>query len=161
MTAELVFNVLMGIGIVLYLLNALKLPTTDNTNDVLGASGFPVILACLALIVLTIITVKVIKERHKVRIPMFELHKASGRILFLNVLLLGGYIALLDILGFALATAAYLFLCANSIGFKKLGVLTVFSVLTSALLTFLFGTIFYVPLPRGIEFLRELSYLVY
>jgi putative tricarboxylic transport membrane protein len=78
-----------------------------------------------------------------------------------NVILLAAYIALLNVLGFALSTALYLFVAAASIGYRKWGLLTLFSIVASAMLVGIFGTVFYVPLPRGIEFFRELSYFIY
>ena len=53
MTAEIVFNLLLGLGIILYLLKAQQLPQSDNTNDVLGAGGFPVILGILVAVATT------------------------------------------------------------------------------------------------------------
>ena len=161
MAIEIVFNLIVGIGIAFYLFKAMQLPPTDNPTDVLGAGGFPIIIGILGLIALILITLKVIKERHPVHIPMFDLKLPEGRMLVVNVIILATYVALLDVLGFAVSTALYLFIAAGSIGYRKWGLLTVFSLVTSTVLVVVFGTVFYVPLPRGIEFLRELSYLVY
>ena len=81
--------------------------------------------------------------------------------LLTNVFLLGGYVGVLDFLGFAVSTALYLFAAAASIGYRKWLLLTVFSTATAAVMTGVFGALFFVPLPRGVEFFRELSYLVY
>lgn len=161
MAIELIFNIIVGLCIVFYLFKATQLPPTDNPIDILGAGGFPIVIGILGLIVLTLITIKVVKEKHHIHIPMFDMRLPEGRMLVLNVIILAAYVALLDILGFAISTALYLFVAAASIGYRKWGLLTVFAVVTSAVLVVVFGTVFYVPLPRGIEFLRELSYLVY
>ena len=161
MTAEIVFNLLLGLGIILYLLKAQQLPQSDNANDVLGAGGFPVILGILGLLVLVLITIRVVKEKNKISIPMFDLHTLEGRMLLTNVFLLGGYVGVLDFLGFAVSMALYLFAAAASIGYRKWLQLSVFSTATAAVMTFVFGALFFVPLPRGVEFFRELSYLVY
>jgi hypothetical protein len=161
MAIEIVFNLIVGLGIAFYLFKATQLPPTDNPTDVLGAGGFPIIIGILGLIVLILITLKVIKDKRSVHIPMFDLKLPEGRMLVLNVIILAAYVALLDVLGFAVSTALYLFIAAASIGYRKWGLLTVFSLVTSAVLVVVFGTVFYVPLPRGIEFLRELSYLIY
>jgi hypothetical protein len=161
MAIEVVFNIIVGLGIVFYLYEATQLPATDNPSDVFGAGGFPEIVGVLGLIVLVLITVKVIREKQAVHIPLFDLALPEGRMLLLNVILLAAYIGLLDVLGFAVTTALYLFIAAASIGYRKWGLLTVFSLVTSAVLVGVFGTVFFVPLPRGIEFFRELSYLIY
>ena len=161
MAIEIVFNIIVGLGIAFYLFSATQLPATDKPTDILGASGFPIIIGILGLIVLFMITMKLVKDKHSVHIPMFDLKLPEGRMLVLNVFILAAYIALLDVLGFAVSTALYLFIAAASIGYRKWGGLTLFSLVTSALLVVVFGTVFYVPLPRGIEFFRELSYLIY
>lgn len=161
MAIELIFNIIVGLCIAFYLFTATQLPPTDNPIDLLGAGGFPIIIGILGLIVLAMITIKVVKEKRHIHIPMFDLRLPEGRMLILNVILLAAYVALLDVLGFAVSTALYLFVAAASIGYNKWGRLLVFSLLTSTVLVVVFGTVFYVPLPRGVELLRELSYLIY
>jgi len=161
MTIEIVFNIFLALGIVFYLFHALQLPSTDNPADVLGANGFPIIIGILALIVLAMISIKAAKDKHKIHIPMFEWHTVDGRMLIINVFLLAAYVGLLDVLGYAVSTLLYLIACPMSIGYRKWGRLTVFSVATTTVLVASFGILFYVPLPRGVEFFRELSYLIY
>ena len=64
-------------------------------------------------------------------------------------------------LGFAVSTMLYLFIAPASFGYSKWSMLTVFSIAGAVVLVGVFGTVFYVPLPRGIGLFRELSYLVY
>jgi putative tricarboxylic transport membrane protein len=161
MAIEIVFNIIVGLGIVFYLYQAMQLPATENSTDVFGAGGFPEIVGILSLIVLAFITIKVIKEKNPVTIPLFDLKLPEGRMLLANILLLAAYIVLLDILGFAISTALYLFIAPASIGYQKWELLTTFSILGSALLVGIFGALFLVPLPRGIGFFRELSFLIY
>ena len=161
MAIELIFNIIVGLCIAFYLFTATQLPPTDNPIDLLGAGGFPIIIGILGLIVLAMITIKVVKEKHHIHISMFDMRLPEGRMLVLNVIILAAYVALLDILGFTVSTALYLFIAAASIGYRKWGLLAIFSIVTSAILVGVFGTVFYVPLPRGIEFFRELSYLIY
>lgn len=161
MAIEIIFNIIVGLGIVLYLYLATQLPVTDNSADVFGAGGFPEIVGILGLIVLGFITIKTIKEKKAVHIPLFNLALPEGRMLLVNVFLLAGYIVLLNILGFAVSTLLYLFIAPASIGYRKWGLLTAFSIVSAAVLVSIFGTVFYVPLPRGIGVFRELSYLIY
>lgn len=161
MAIELVFNVLLGLCVLLYLAQAIQLPSTDNPADVLGAGGFPIIIGIIALIGLVMITVHTIKEKRKVDIPMLNLRSIDGRMVFINVLVLAAYVGLLDIVGFVLATLIYLIVAPLSMGYRKPAILAIFSILTTVVMVVVFGIVFYVPLPRGIEFFRDLSYMIY
>ncbi len=161
MALELIFNIILGAGIVFFMVESINLPAGENPNDIFGASGFPEILSILALIVLVFITVTVLKEKKKINIPMFDLRSEDGRKLVVSVLLLAGYVALLNFLGFCIATLMYLFSGAVAIGYRKWVTLAIFSVVTTAVLVAVFGSVFYVPLPRGVGILRELSYMIY
>lgn len=161
MAAEIIFNIILGLLIVLYLFFAVQLPTLNDTADVLGANGFPQYIGVLALLVLAIISFTVIRKKQAVEIPLFNPTLPEGRLLLANIFLLAGYIGLLNILGFAVSTLLYLFIAPTTFGYSKWRLLTVFSVVGAILLVSLFGTVFYIPLPRGIGLFRELSYLVY
>ena len=161
MTIEIVFNLLIGLGVLFYLAQAIQLPTTDNPADVLGAGGFPIIIGIIALIGLAMITIHTIKEKRKVDIPMLNLRSIDGRMVFINVLVLAAYVGLLDVIGFVLATLIYLLVAPLSMGYRKPVVLALFSSVTTAIMTVVFGIVFYVPLPRGVDLFRDLSYLIY
>ncbi len=161
MAIEIVFNILIGLGVLFYLAQAIQLPSTDNPADVLGAGGFPIIIGVIALIGLAMITIHTIKEKRKVDIPMLNLRSIDGRMVFINVLLLAAYVGLLDVIGFVLATFAYLLAAPLSMGYRKPLVLAVFAIATTAAMVVIFGIVFYVPLPRGMDLFRDLSYLIY
>ena len=160
-TAELIFNCLMGLGIVFFLFQAFSLPQTDNPTDILGAGGLPIILGALGLVLLALITVRVFRAKTKIAIPMFELGSLDGRAVALNVVLLLAYITALNFAGFVLSTLLYLLTAGWSIGFRKPLQLAIYAIVVTAVLTAVFGVLFMVPLPRGIGQLRELSYLIY
>ena len=161
MAIEIVFNILIGLGVLFYLAQAIQLPSTDNPADVLGAGGFPIIIGIIALIGLAMITIHTIKEKRKVDIPMLNLRSIDGRMVFINVLVLAAYVGLLDVIGFVLSTLIYLVAAPLSMGYRKPVLLAVFSSVTTAVMTVVFGIVFYVPLPRGVELFRDLSYLIY
>lgn len=161
MAAELIFNCLVGLGIVFFLAQAFSLPQSDNPGDVLGAGGFPVILGILGLIVLAVITAQVLRAKTRVKIPMFDLGTVDGRSLALNVVLLLAYVAVVDVIGFVLSTLLYLLAAGWTIGYQKPLRLAVYSAAVTVTLTVVFGLLFVVPLPRGIGLLRELSYTIY
>ncbi len=161
MAIEIVFNILIGLGVLFYLAQAIQLPTTDNPADVLGAGGFPIIIGVIALIGLAMITIHTIKEKRKVDIPMLNLRSIDGRMVFINLLVLGAYIALLDVIGFVLATLIYLVAAPLSMGYRKPVILALFASITTAVMVVVFGIGFYVPLPRGMDLFRDLSYMIY
>ncbi len=161
MAIEIFFNILAGLAIAFYLFKAMQFRDIENGIDVFGAGGFPQIIGFLGLIVLIVITIRTLKEKHQVNIPLFDMTLPGSRILLANILLLAAYIALLNVLGFAVSTILYLFIAPASFGYDKWVLLTVFSLLSASILVGVFGTVFYVPLPRGIGIFRELSYLVY
>ena len=139
----------------------MQLPNIEDTVDILGASGFPQIIGVLALLVLVFISIRTVRENKAVQISMFNLRLPEGRLLLVNICLLASYIVLLSILGFAVSTLLYLFIAPTSFGYNKWRMLTVFAVVGSVVLVSIFGSVFYVPLPRGIGLFRELSYLIY
>jgi putative tricarboxylic transport membrane protein len=161
MAIEVIFNIILGLLIVFYLYEAMQLPNIDDTVDVLGASGFPQIIGVLALLVLLFITINTIRENKAVQISLFNLRLPEGRLLLVNIFFLASYIVLLSILGFAVSTMLYLFIAPTSFGYSKWRLLTFFSVVGALVLVSVFGSVFYVPLPRGIGLFRELSYLIY
>jgi hypothetical protein len=161
MAAELIFNCLVGLGIVFFLVQAFSLPDSDNPGDMLGAGGFPIILGVLGLIVLAVVTIRVIREKTRINVPMFDLRSLDGRSLALNVILLFVYIMVLDVIGFILATLLYLPLAGWSIGYQKPLRLALYTVGVTVVLTGVFGILFLVPLPRGVGLLRELSYMIF
>jgi hypothetical protein len=161
MTIEIIFNILIGLGVLFYLTHAIQLPATDNPADVLGAGGFPIIIGVVALIGLAMITIHTVKEKRKGDIPMLNLRSIDGRMVFINVLLLAAYVGLLDVIGFVLATFAYVLVAPLSMGYRKPLVLAVFASVTTAAMVVIFGIVFYVPLPRGVDLFRDLSYMLY
>ena len=161
MAAELIFNCLVGLGIVFFLVQAFSLPQSDNPGDFLGAGGFPVILGILGLIVLAIVTMRVVREKTRIKVPMFDLGSLDGRSLAVNVVLLFAYIMVLDVIGFILSTLLYLPIAGWSIGYQRPLSLALYTVAVTAVLTGVFGILFLVPLPRGAGPLRELSYMIF
>ena len=74
---------------------------------------------------------------------------------------IAAYMILMIYIGFTLSTLAFVFVNPIVMGYKKYKVLALYSVVLTVALILVFGKIFYVPLPRGIGFLREISYYIY
>lgn len=158
---ELIFNGVVGVLILVYMFFALQFGVSTVQGDVFGAGGFPIVIAVIGLVVLTLITINVKKSKTAVHIPMFDLKSASGRMVALNVLALTAYVFLMDVIGFALSTFLYLVAGASSMGYSKYKALAIYTVIVSVVLVVVFGKVFFIPLPRGIGIFRELSYFIY
>lgn len=144
-----------------YLLMSTNISQKTVTGDVLGAGGFPIIVAVLGLILLAIITFNVIKKKTRIKIPMFHFKSQEGRAVTTNALVLAAYVALLSIIGYLISTPLFVFASAKLMGYKKNLSLLIFTLVLSAVLIVVFGKIFFIPLPRGIGIFRELSYYIY
>jgi len=158
---EMIFNIVMGLFILFYLVLAFFLKKESLTGDALGAGGFPIILGVIGLAALVFITVKISKDKTKIPIPLLNLKSVEGKMLVLNVFILSAYLLLMDIIGFTLSTLLFLFGSARGLGYKKPVALSLFSLLLTGILVITFGRFFFVPLPRGMGIFRELSYFIY
>jgi putative tricarboxylic transport membrane protein len=158
---EMIFNIAMGLFIVLYLVLSLLLNKESLSGDVLGAGGFPIILGIIGLVILAVITAKVAKDKTKIPIPLLNLKSGEGKVLALNITILAAYLLLMDVIGFTLSTLLFIFGSARAMGYKKMVMLSVFSLVLTVVLVLSFGKGFFVPLPRGIGIFRELSYFIY
>ena len=158
---EMAFNLALGIFIAFYMVLSFSLDKTTLKGDIFGAGGFPIVLAVLGFIVLAVIAKNTLNNKVKVDIPMFDLKSVSGKMLLLTIALLTAYLLLMDVAGFFLATLLFTFCSARAIGYKKLPMLLAFSLILSVVIVVLFGNVFYVPLPRGMGIMRELSYFIY
>ncbi len=143
------------------LFQAFSLPPSDNPSDVLGAGGFPITLCVLGLIVLAVITVRLVREKPKIKIPMFDLGSLDGRAVALNVALLFVYMMAMNVIGFILSTFLYLPLAGWFIGYRKPVWLVIYAAAVTIAITAVFGVLFGVPLLRGTGQLREFSYMIY
>jgi putative tricarboxylic transport membrane protein len=158
---EMIFNIVMGLFILFYLVLAFLLKKESLTGDALGAGGFPIILSVIGLALLVFVTAKVVKDKTRIPIPLLSLKSVEGKVLALNIVIFSAYLLLMDIIGFALSTLLFLFGSARGLGYKKTAVLSLFSLLLTVILVATFGKLFFVPLPRGIGIFRELSYFIY
>lgn len=158
---EMIFNSFIGIFIAAYMFMSLALDKKSISGDVFGAGGFPIVLAVLGFIVLALIVKDCLKNKTQVHIPMFDIKSVDGKMLAVNVVVLTGYLMLMDVLGFILSTFIFTFASTRAMGYKKTSSLVLFSVVLTTAIVLVFGKLFFVPLPRGLEIFRELSYFIY
>lgn len=158
---EIIFNILLAALMLVYFFFAAQFNTASINGDIFGAGGYPKILAALGLILIIIISVNVFKRKEKIRIPMLDFKSTDGKAVLLNVTMLSGYLILMNYIGFLFSTPLYLLGSTRFMGYKKIIPLLVYTVVLSVVLIFVFGKVFYVPLPRGMGLFRELSYSIY
>ena len=158
---EVIFNIFLAAFMLAYLFFAFQFNATTVTGDIFGAGGYPKILSVLGLVLIIIITINVVKRKEKVRIPMLDIKSIDGKAVLLNVTMLTSYLVLMNYIGFLISTPLYLFGSTRFMGYKKIMPLMIYTAVLSIVLIFIFGKVFYVPLPRGVGLFRELSYNIY
>lgn len=140
---------------------SLGLTKETIAGDALGASGFPLLMIGLGLLLCVIQLVRQAKAKKEAGEKLLDLSTPEGRAVAFTALVLTAYVALLNFLGFLLSTFLFALVSALVMGYRKKGKLVVFALITTFALFLLFAKAFFVPLPRGIGFLKELSYLLY
>ncbi len=130
----------------------------EISTDKIGPAGFPrmIIIICLFLMVLIL--------RDLIRKPKEQSKSLTPRgvsLIALNVGLFGLYLFFLNVIGFILSTFLYGTVAIRTMGYKSLKKNALFMLILTVLITLIFGRIFYVSLPRGLGFMRQLSYLAY
>jgi len=157
---ELIFYVVLAGFLVFLLGSAVRLPSRTVGMDYLKAGGFPTIVIVLALIIIIALTVLHVRQRRKEGKSVFSESKVHTKVLEVAGLV-AGYLVLMNIIGFTLATLVFTFVNPLVMGYKKYKLLAIYSVVLTVLIVAVFGKFFGVPLPRGPGILRELSFRLY
>ena len=139
----------------------LGLSTDTIAGDALGARGFPLALIVAGFVLCLVILLRRAGENKATDGKLLDLGTPEGKAVLASGIVLLAYLALMNVLGYILATMLFSLVAARAMGFRKPGLLVLFSALLTTALFLLFGKLFMVPLPRGIGPLRELSYLLY
>jgi hypothetical protein len=129
-------------------------------TDVLKAGGFPIGVIALSLIVLAILITQYVLQHKKGGKPIFAGPGIQPKVIA-TAAVIGVYAALINIIGFIFSTLVFTFVNPLIMGYKNYRLLAFFSVLLTVVIILVFGKVFYIPLPRGLGFLRELSYYIY
>lgn len=137
------------------------LPKETIKGDTLAASGFPLISIGIGFLLCVILLLKQARAGKKQGGKLLDLSTPAGKAILFSGLLLVAYLMLMNLLGFIVSTFLFSITAPMVMGYRNKGKLAVFALLTTIGLVLLFGKAFYVQLPRGIGFLRELSYFLY
>ncbi|MFA6506837.1 MAG: tripartite tricarboxylate transporter TctB family protein [Treponemataceae bacterium] len=140
---------------------SLGLSKETIAGDVFAAGGFPLLVIVLGFLLCIILIIKQARAKKEAGEKLLDLSSPAGRAIAFSALALAAYIATMNIFGFILSTLIYSFAAARVTGYRKYRKLVIFSLLTTVALFALFGKAFFVPLPRGVGILKELSYLLY
>lgn len=136
-----------------------ELVASDIPGDNLSEFGFPRFIIALGILLLVIIFLQSWKKAGSVR-AVFSFGRPDQGMLS-TVIMLGIYVASMNYIGFAAATFFFAFFNARLMGYRNDKTLVIFTVVFTILVVLIFGKVFYVPLPRGLGFFRELSYYIY
>jgi hypothetical protein len=157
---ELIFFVILGLLLLFGLGTALRIPTRTVGTDMLRAGGFPIGVIALALVVLALLITRYVLHCKKEGKRVFAGPGVHPKVIAAAAAI-GLYAALMNIIGFIIATLVFTLVNPLIMGYKNYRILAVFSVVLTVVIILVFGKVFYIPLPRGLGFLRELSYYIY
>ncbi len=160
--AELLFNILLIVILVVLYLSSLGIKGRQVSSDHFGPQGFPQLLIVLSVPLLIWVSIRVAKQvRKESQLKGRFDAEFFKRPIFVCLLILVAYVASLNLAGYLLSTLLFLFVMGKGIRYSKNVRLALFSVVTTGILVLVFGRLFGVPLPRGIGWLREFSFLIY
>jgi len=165
---ELIFDVFLICVFAAFFFLSGNISEVTIANDNLGSRGFPRMIAIVAIVLLAFSIAFRIRLLFKQRRSEQQSNEAKIGIaknlymrLFAIILLLFFYIVFLKQLGFVLETLLFIYLCLVIMGERNHLRSALFSVAFTALLVIIFGRVFFIALPRGIGFLREVSYYLF
>lgn len=167
---ELIFDFFLMLLFIGMLLWSNGIAATTIRNDHMGSAGFPRLIAVAAIVLLTITIGKKVLALVRASQKVSQTNQPTKatqpsrdllvRTLSLITFLLL-YIGFLKHLGFVLETMLFIFICLFILGERKYFQSFLFSLGLTALLVIVFGRIFFIALPRGTGWLREISYFLF
>ncbi|PKL09409.1 MAG: hypothetical protein CVV51_03935 [Spirochaetae bacterium HGW-Spirochaetae-7] len=161
---EIIFTlgIMAFLGFMLFF--SLGLPAETIEGDVLGASGFPILVVAIGFLLCLLLLFKQTRAKSNNAEggkKILDISTPAGKATALSAVSLAMYLGIMNFVGFIVATLVFTILSALVMGYRKYGKLALFAVISTLALFGLFGKVFFVPLPRGIGIFRELSYLLY
>lgn len=156
---EIVFHIALLAVLGVFYNQTLSIDTTRVT-DVVGAAGFPKAIIILAFILTGISLYKAFRHYSDATRKQHKIEELN--IQFIGVLVaVVTFIFATDVIGFVLASIVLSAVIMLLLGLKKISKVAWISVGISSVFTLVFGKILHVPLPRGMGFIQELSFLIY
>ncbi|MCM3761825.1 tripartite tricarboxylate transporter TctB family protein [Halalkalibacter oceani] len=179
MRSNLVISII-GIAFSAFFLYQSTILPIPQRNIIIGPEFWPIILTVAMLIVSVSLLIKtllsakkepaaessveetaLLNEEVAKEVEIDEPEIAYPNRMWMIILAVALYIALVGLVGFIITTVVFLFAASWILGLKKWISLTLTSVLSTAGLVLIFTFFLTLPLPRGVGIFRELSFLFY
>jgi putative tricarboxylic transport membrane protein len=160
---EIVFHIALLAVLGFFYNDVLSIDTTRVT-DVVGAAGFPKAIIVLAFILTAFSMYTAFRSYSKQHAlgQTKKLHIEEFNIQFLGVIAsIVGFIFASDVIGYLLASIILVAILMALLGQRKPVKIVTISLGTAFIFTMVFGKLLHVPLPRGMGFIQELSFLIY
>jgi len=156
---EILFHLFLVCGLGVFYVEATNI-NVARTTDIIGAAGFPKAIILLALVLTLVSLYKTFKKymansekkqsKNQLNIQFFGI--------IITILL---FIGLASFIGFIFSALILMISVMLILGQKSIKKVFLISVIASSTFTVVFGNLLHVPLPRGISFIKELSFLIY
>ncbi len=158
---EILFHLFIACGLGIFYVEATNINTTRMT-DVIGAAGFPKAIILLAL-VLTLLSLYITFKKYMENYDKGEKQSVhSLNVQFFGIIIaVVAFIIITSFLGFVFSAILLMISIMFILGQKSIKKVFFISLVTSMTFTLVFGKLLHVPLPRGISFIKELSFLIY
>jgi membrane-associated HD superfamily phosphohydrolase len=160
---EIVFHIALLATLGFFYNDTLSIDTTRMT-DVVGAAGFPKAIIVVAFI-LTVFSLYSAFRKYADKAHQYGAKKIV--IEELNLQFIGILVSIIvfifasEIVGYVLASLLLMITIMVLLGQRQISRILTVSIVSSFVFTLIFGKLLHVPLPRGIGFIQELSFLLY
>ncbi len=163
--AEFIMDIVLGIVLLAFAILGGQIPQLSSPNDIVEASGFPIIFSVIGLLLLAVEVIDQIKKKKKsgkaesVAQSSFDPRKAYKVIAIVTMTIL--FILTSKWIGFFTFSLVFCFVSLNLLGSRNQKFNVIFTVAVVLVLTVVFGRFFGIILPRGQWFFKKMSYLLY
>ena len=164
--AEFIMDIVLGIVLLALAILGSQIPQLSNPNDVVEASGFPIIFSVIGLILLAVEVIDQIKKRKKEQKngtapakSSFDARNAYKVAVIVAMTIV--YILAAKWIGFFVFSLVFCFVSLNLLGSRNQKFNVIFTTAAVLILTIVFGRFFGIILPRGQGIFKKLSYILY
>ena len=155
---ELIFHIFVGVVIAIYLSMAIAIPQQSLPQDIVEANGLPILLSGLGLVLVAFTIAETLRKKEHVDI---SIKKEALVRLSIVVAMVIVYINVIRQIGFITAMFLFINVCIIATGSKRYLYNVIFSLLFTIGITFIFGNLFSINLPRGQGVFMQLSWLLH
>ena len=160
---EIIFHIVLLVLLGFFYNDTLSIDTTRVT-DVVGAAGFPKVIIVLAFILTVISLYSAFRKynEHSASEKPKQWHIEELNIQFLGVIAtIIAFIFASDVIGYFLDSIVLVVVLMVLLGQRKPVKIATVSLSVAFGFTMVFGKLLHVPLPRGMGFIQDFSFLLY